>query len=457
MNRVTKRTWIMSLFLVILLGGMMVFFWEYATQSGRWILAPGSPHLYHGGNIGTGIIEDRAGKLLLDMNGGRTYSSNGVTRTSTMHWLGDRNGFISAGAISHYAGAMSGFDPVNGVYDSSGLGGKAKLTLSSRIQDAAYAALSGQRGTIAVYNYKTGEILCAVTAPSYDPDLVPDIAGDTTGKYEGVYLNRFLQSAYPPGSVFKVVTTAAALECVPDILDKVFICYGRYAYGTEAVTCEAAHGAQYLKDALANSCNCAFAQVAELVGKKNMQQYVDAYQVVAPISFDGVTSVAGNYDISNTGAASFAWSCIGQHSDLINPCRYMAFMGAIANGGRGVEPYIVSEVTCGNDVTYRAKTTKADRIMSEETAKTVQEYMRNTVMMRYGDWRFPGMHVCAKTGTSQLGGNLRSNAMLSGFVMDEAYPLAFVAVVENGGYGGSTCLPIMSVVLGECKAVLDGK
>ncbi len=67
-----------------------------------------------------------------------------------------------------------------------------------------------------------------------------------------------------------MVTTAAALDCVPDILDKTFTCYGAYEYGTEKVTCEKAHGTLTLKTALANSCNCSFAQIAELVGKKNM-------------------------------------------------------------------------------------------------------------------------------------------------------------------------------------------
>ena len=457
MNRVTKRTWIMGLFLLVLLGGMVFFLWEYVTQAGDWVVFSGSPHVYNNANIGCGTITDRSGEVLLDITDQRTYSSDAATRKSTLHWLGDRKGFISAGAVSHYAGKMAGFDLVSGIYSSSGEGGQMTLTLSARVQNAALEAMAGRKGTVAVYNYKTGEILCAVTTPTYDPDNAPDIASDTTGQYEGVYLNRFLQSTYPPGSIFKVVTTAAALDCVPGILDKTFTCTGTYAYGTESVTCEKAHGMLTLETALSHSCNCAFAQIAELVGKKNMVKYVEQFGVTDSLSFDGVTTAEGNYDISNTAPVSFAWSCIGQHTDLINPARYMTFMGAIAGGGVGAEPHLVARVSAGEEVTYEADTVKTDRIMSKEVAGQVRQFMRNNVRTIYGDGNFLGLNVCAKSGTSQLGGGQTSNAMFAGFVEDEAYPLAFRVVVENGVYGSATCVPVISKVLSVCKAVLDGQ
>lgn len=450
MNRVTKRTWLMSVFIGVLLLGMVFFLGEYVTQAGTWIGTAGSLQ-----SSGGGTVVDRSGEVLLTLDQGRTYSENATTRKSTLHWLGDRNGFISATAVNHYAGQMAGFDLFNGIYDSSGEGGQEVLTISAKVQNAALEALGSRKGTIGVYNYKTGEILCAVTSPTYDPDNVPDIAGDTSGAYDGVYLNRFLQSAYVPGSIFKIVTVSTALETVPDILDQTFQCYGRLEYGTEAVTCEVAHGRQNLKQAFANSCNCAFAQIAELVGKQNMVKYVNQFQVVEPLHFDGITTAKGNYDISETAQVSFAWSCIGQHSDLINPARYMTFMGAIAGGGSGAEPYIVSQVTNGGEITYQAKTTSTGRLMSEETAATVREYMRNNVQSVYGSGNFPGLSVCAKSGTSQLGGTEVSNAMFAGFVENEEYPLAFIVVVENGGYGSHTCVPILSKVLAACKEVLD--
>ena len=83
--------------------------------------------------------------------------------------------------------------------------------------------------------------------------------------------------------------------------------------------------------------------------------------------------------------------------------------------------------------------------------------MRNNVKSVYGDGNFPGLSVCAKSGTSQLGGEQDPNAMFAGFVQNEEYPLAFIVVVENGGYGSHTCVPILSKVLSACKAVMDGE
>ena len=456
MNRVTKRSWLMGLFILLLLGGMGFFVLEYMVKADKWVVSPGSPHVFKGSNLGTGTVVDRDNVVLLDVEEERKYSDNAQTRASTMHWLGDRQGSIQAGAVGSYAAIMSGYDKVNGLYDFSGSGGVEKLTLSARVQNAALTALNGRKGTVGIYNYKTGEILCAVTSPTYDPDNVPDIEGDTSGKFEGVYLNRFLQSSYVPGSIFKVVTTATALECVPDIESKTFYCDGSYEYGTEAVTCETAHGTLDLKGALAHSCNCSFAQIAQLVGRKNMEKYVKKFGITQSVSFDGVTSAVGNYDISNTGGASFAWSCIGQHSDLINPARFMTFMGTIANGGKGVEPFLVSSVARGEEMVYEAKANATDRIMSQTTAEKLQSYLRNNVQIIYGDGHFPGLTVCAKSGTSQLGGGQKSNAMFSGFLLDEKYPLAFIVVVENGGYGSATCVPVLAPVLQECRAVLDG-
>ena len=453
MNRVVKRTWLMALFICLLLGGLGWFLFDYTVSAPKWIGSAGSSYV-HAGTVGFGSITDRSGDLLLKIGDAKSYSQDPATRASTMHWLGDRQGNISAPVISNYAADMSGYNVVNGVYDFSGLGGQMELTVSSRVQNVAMEALAGRKGTVAVYNYKTGEILCAVTGPTYDPDNLPDLTGES---YEGVFLNRFTQSAYVPGSIFKVVTTAAALDCVPDILDKTFRCDGIYPYGEERVTCEKAHGTLDLKGALAHSCNCAFAQISELVGKKNMTAYVKKFGLTQSVHFDGITTAKGNYDVSNTAQVSFAWSCIGQYTDLINHCRFMTFMGSIAGGGVGAEPYIVSRVSSGGKQVYAAETKKTDRVVSAQVAKTLTQYLENNVKSIYGAGNFPGLTVCAKSGTSQLGGGKTSNAMFAGFVADEAYPLAFIVVVENGGYGANTCVPVISRVLAECKQVLDGE
>jgi peptidoglycan glycosyltransferase len=152
-----------------------------------------------------------------------------------------------------------------------------------------------------------------------------------------------------------------------------------------------------------------------------------------------------------------AWSCIGQYTDQINPCTFLTFIGAVANGGTAVKPYVVSQITVGEDTTYRAKRETVSRMLSGDLSQTLQEMMRNNVVTKYGADRFAGLTVCAKSGTSELGGGLAPNAMFTGFVMEEEYPLAFIVVVENGGYGASTCIPVIAPVLAACKAALDGE
>lgn len=457
MNRVTKRTWLMSVFIVILMAGLILFLGEYALKARKWVVFTGSPHVYNNANIGLGTLTDRSGEVLLDITDKRTYSENENTRKSTLHWLGDRKGFISAAAVTNYAAEMSGFDLVNGLYSADGTGGSMTLTLSAKAQNAALKAMKDRKGTVGVYNYKTGEILCAVTTPTYDPENVPDISADKTGAYDGVYVNRFIQSAYIPGSIFKVVTTAAALDCVEGIEEMTFHCTARREYGKEAVTCQKAHGTQNLKQALANSCNCAFSYIAEEVGKQNMIRYVEKFGITSSLSFDGITTAKGNYNVSEAAPVSFAWSCIGQYNDLINPAQYMTFMGAIANGGAAAEPYLVARVEGGGEVTYEAEPRMTEKLLSSEIAGILTEYMRNNVVTIYGADRFPNVKVCGKSGTSELGGEQAANAMFAGFIADEQYPLAFVAIVENGGSGARTCVPVLNTVLKACMEVLDSE
>ena len=457
MNRVSKRASALLLLVLLLTGGLGYFVYEYATKAETWVVSAGSPHIFNSSNIGCGQVTDRSGELLLDITATRSYAGDLSVRMSTMHLLGDRQGRISAPAIAHYGKEMTGYDLVDGLYSYDGSAGEAVMTISSQVQKAALEALGDRKGTIGIYNYRTGEILCAVTTPTYDPDNVPDIEGDTTGAYEGVYLNRFIQSAYIPGSIFKIVTTAAALESVPNILDQKFTCTGLYEYGIDKVSCERAHGTLTLKQALASSCNCCFGQIANLVGRDNLQKYADQFGITEPVKFDGITTAKGNFDMTDAARVEVAWGGIGQYTDLINPCRYMVFMGAIGGGGKAANPYLVSEVYSEGQQTYEAQTTYTERILPEGTVNILKDFMRNNVTSVYGDSNFPDLTVCAKSGTSQLGGDQVSNAMFAGFVDDEKYPLAFIVVVENGGYGSATCVPILSKVLPVCKSVLDAE
>ena len=454
MNKIAGRAGITMIIAMALLVGFGFFLMEYFTQADEWSVFPGSPHVYNGSNIGCGITTDRDGVLLLDLSGNRTYSADEMLRKSTVHWLGDRKGSVSAPALSHYSAELAGYDLVSGLYSYGGTGGTAKLTLSAKVQATALEAMGKYRGTVAVYNYKTGELICAVTTPNYDPDHPPQIDENDPGEYEGLYVNRFTQSVYIPGSIFKIVTLAAALEHIKDVEQMAFSCEGTYAIGSDLITCEKSHGKQSLKEAFCNSCNCAFAQVVQKLGKENLQRYVEQFGVTQPVTFDGITTATGTFEGGSASNYSAAWSGIGQYTDEVNPCAFLKFVGAIAAGGKGVSPYLVSSISADGIKSYSAKTVKGERILSEATADRVCSYMRNNVQTKYGDENFPGLTVCAKTGTGEVGGNKKPNAMLAGFVEDEQMPLAFIVAIEDAGYGAKVCIPIISKVLGACKDMI---
>ena len=439
MNRIASRAGILFLLAILLICGFALFLGEFFAKGSSWVMEPGSPHIYAGGNIGCGVVVDRDSNLLLDLTGGRTYSQSLSLRKATVHWLGDRFGSISAPALPYYADALAGFDPINGVYSYNKIGGVAELTLSARVQIAALEAMGDYKGTVAVYNYKTGQILCAVTTPAYDPDNIPD------SKPEGLYMNRFIQSKYIPGSIFKVVTLAAALENDPAVVNQTFLCTGSYKIGGEAITCVAPHGAQTLKEAFCNSCNCAFAQISLQLGGQRLLAYVEKFGITKSISFDGITTAEGNFKATGAEDLNVAWSGVGQYLDQVNPCAFLTFMGAVANDGQVTMPHIVEKISVDGKTTYKSQLQPGVQIMSQATARILQLYLQNNVAVKYGSANFPGLIVGAKTGTAEVGGDQKPNAMLAGFV--ENKDLAFMVCVEDAGYGSTVCIPIISEIL----------
>ena len=461
MNRISIRVWSLLLFVAVLLGGFGFFLSEYFTKASQWVVEANSPHVYdleetidEGKTINCGVVVDRDNTLLVDLNGGRVYSNVEALRQAIVHWVGDRYGNISAPALSYYAKQFSGFDYVNGIYNYGQTGGVAELTLSAKVQMAALEAMGDYKGTVAVYNYKTGELLCSVTTPTYDPDNVPDFSeGDP--EYEGLYWNRFTQATYTPGSIFKIATLAAALEHNPEVLNQTFVCEGTLQVGVDEIVCDDGdHGVQNLKQAFCNSCNCAFAQIAMDLGGDVLQGYVEKFGIIDAISFDGVTTEKGNFQSAGEAKANVAWSGVGQHLDLVNPCAFLRFVGAVANDGKVTQPYLVNRVSVDGSTTYQASVQAGEQIIAPETAKILQEYMLNNVSANYdyASEYFPGLSVGAKTGTAEVEGQ-KPNAMLAGFVDDEELPLAFLVCVEDAGYGKAVCVPIASKVLAAAKSL----
>lgn len=455
MKKVSGRAIFPLILAIVLLAGTVLLCVRYFAKADEWVTFSGSPHVYTGVNLDGGVVTDRDGTLLLDSTDGRTYSDDAATRTATMHLLGDRYGYIQAPLLGSFADYMIGFDKINGLYGAEGTEANAALTLSAAAQTAAYQALGNYHGTVGVYNYKTGEILCAVTSPSYDPDNMPDVDADTSGAYDGVYVNRFFQAAYTPGSIFKIVTLAAAIETVPDWENLTFTCEGKTIIGGQEIICEGVHGTITLKQALAHSCNVAFGELAGEVGTKALMEYAEKLGLSESFECDGIPVKAGTVDLKDADAGDLAWAGIGQYTDQVNALTFMRAMGRIAGGGTGAEPYLMAKITRGEKTVYEAKTEMSSRALKAETAAKMTEYLRNNVATIYGDGQFSGLNVCAKSGTAEHEGET-ADAMFAGFCVDENCPLAFVVFVENGGSGSAVAAPIAAKVLQVCAAAMNG-
>lgn len=458
MKKVSNRSIAALILAGILVLGMAAFLVCYFVKGGDWAVFPGSPHVYTSGNLNTGVITDRAGTVLLDSTDGRVYAESEALRRATLHLLGDREGYIAAPLLSEYADAMVGYSPISGTYSLSGKNSTARLTISAEAQTAALEALAGRAGAVGVYNYETGEILCAVSSPNYDPDQVPDFDSDTSDAYRGVYVNRFFNAAFVPGSIFKLVTAAAALENIPDLEQQTFQCSGSFQVQGDTVACNGVHGTIDFETALAKSCNVAFGQIALQLGPELLTEYAEKLGITDRFEIDGFRTAAGSFDLTEAPEVDVAWSGIGQYTDLINPCGFMRFMGVIAGGGKAAEPYLMEEVESKKlTASYHASKKSTGQLLDASTCERLAEMMRNNVVTVYGAGNFPDLYVCAKSGTAEVGGDLTPHATFAGFVQETDYPLAFIVVVENAGSGSSVCASIAGNVLRACVTAMDAE
>ena len=457
MKSIAKRTFFCLILACFLLFGVLTFVIRYFLYADRWVSFTGSPHVYTNGRLDTGEILDRSGTVLYSSETKQAYAESQTVRRATLHLLGDRAGNIPARVLRAYASKLFGYDKLNGTAAMERSGGKLRLTVSAQVQAVAMQAMNGRKGTVGVYNYKTGEILCAFSGPTFDPLDPPDLETDNAdGRYDGVYIYRFFHAAYTPGSIFKLTTLAAALDQLPGLREESFTCTGERIINGQRISCTKAHGEQSLRDALANSCNCAFSEIALRMGKDALSAQAEAERLTESIELDGITTSRGKFDLSDAADNDLASAAVGQYTDLVNPCQYMVFMGAIGGGGRAAEPYLVSGAESGGKQSYAAGTKETPRMLSDEAAATLKELMRHNVQKMYASVDIPGAEVCAKSGTAEVGSDANT-ATFAGFLDSEKYPLAFIVIVEEGGAGSSTCAPIARDVLQACINVLDGE
>ena len=460
MKMITKRGIFLWILCALFLFGIIFMTASLITEGDVWVMKNYNSHVFKDGKlIAAGRIMDRDGVVLVEtVDGERVYNASKKTRMATLHAVGDMRSFIATGVQSAFEAELVGYDLLNGIYgiEKNGRGNDVKLTIDSGINEIAYDALGGRKGTIAVVNYKTGDIVCLVSAPTYDVNNVPsDIL--TSDKYEGVYINRFYSGLYTPGSTFKLVTSICAIENLgEDVLNRSWNCKKILdvdGVKEDDIICNARHGDVTFRQALAKSCNSAFGELAIELGADKLAATVEKLGLTSSVSISGkISSERGRFYLDNTDAATtVGWTGIGQGQTLVNPASMLRLMCAIANGGKAVSFNIVDDFSnqAGKKlgITFKSDETQ---LLSSETAHLMKELMRNNVKQQYGDSKYKGLNLCAKSGTAQID-NVESHntAWFVGFMDDEEHPYAFVVVAERGNSGSGTAGPMANKVLQE--------
>ena len=451
MNNTTKRAYVLYLFIIAFIVGLGVMFASFFMHGGEWASNLVNQHIYKDGQLASaGTVYDRNGTALVySKDGYRIYNESATIRKATLHAVGDNSSFIATGVQSVYSSRLSGYDFVNGVYNLKKFnrGNDINLTLDAEVCKTAYNALDGRKGTVDVYNYKTGEIICMVSTPSYDPENKPSNMNDNDA-YEGVYLNRFVSGQYTPGSIFKVVTAISALQNIPDIQSRTFECDGKYHTSSGDVECNGVHGTVTFEEALNHSCNSAFAEIALELGSEKLTETANQLGFNTKEKLGEITLTKSSFDVSKACDVDLGWAGIGQYTTMVNPCHMLTLMGAIANSGTAIKPFFVKNMVSPSDeVTDLGKPeTSKTIILDSGIANTVADMMRSNVVNYYGDYRFPNLQMCGKTGTAQID-NGESHSWFVGFSQNPSTPYAVICVVENSGSGLSAAGPVVNTVM----------
>ena len=451
MKKLDKRAYMCLALAAFLFIGVCFYIGKVLVYGSVWVSYPANQHIYTDGKISTGSVYDVNGQLLMKNTASGTpdYNGNLSIRRALLHATGDADGNISTGANKAFSGRLVGYNILTGTYSAKKAGRQLYLTLDADVCAAAYKALNGRNGIVGVYNYETGEIICMVSSPNYDPANPPSIAADDTS---GVYLNRFTSVSVVPGSIFKLVTSAAAIEEIPSLSSWSYTCTGELPLGTaetDRVTCPRAHGEVDFDEALAVSCNCGFANLSLILGSESIEKYTKKAGLTSSYSINGIPTAKGSFEFPDN-QVNLAWTGIGQHKDLVNPCSMMVYMGAIANGGKAAAPRLIDSVKFSNGLPAGWFISRKTNVLVEaETASRLEDMMHNNVVETYGENNFPGLDLCAKSGTAEVGGNKAPNAWFTGFIRNEGYPYAFIVLVENGGSGSGTAGSVANKVLQE--------
>lgn len=398
------------------------------------------------------------GSLYADVTGyfSFTYGSTGVERSY--------NDFLNGSSDKLFYRRLT--DIVTG---QSAQGASVQLTINAKAQRAAQKALGNQKGAVVALDPKTGAILAMVTSPSYDPNKLSshnldDVQRSFTQLSKDPsqpLLNRAINgNLYPPGSTFKLVDAAAALESGKYSTDSVLPGPARlrlpgtnnYLPNDFPGNC-GANDKVTLKRALTISCNTAFASLGMDLGQDDLRSMATKFGFGKSLSIP--MSVTPSVFPSDVSKPQLAQSAIGQFDVRATPLQIAMVSAAIANGGKEMKPYLVQSVRDKNlDVIQTTDAKEFSSPVSDSTAKDLTNMMESVVSSGTGtNAAIPGIKVAGKTGTAEHGAGRNADVWFTGFAPADNPKVAVAVLVENGGTvgqeasGGLVAAPIAKQVM----------
>jgi cell division protein FtsI/penicillin-binding protein 2 len=343
------------------------------------------------------------------------------------------------------------------------------LTINRAVQFEAERILSetvktqnALGGSVIVMNPQTGAIWAMASVPSYDPNRYWDVPAP----YE-LFDNPCISKQYEPGSVFKIVTMAAALDSGTVTKDTIYHDTGQFKVGGRTIRNHdrQAYGPRSMTELMVHSLNVGAAKLAVKMRAPLFYEYVARFGFGHKTGIDlanempGRVSVPGDTDWyeSNLGANSFGQAL------AVTPLQMVTAVAAVANGGILVKPHIVQEIRQGGEVT-EIEPTLVGRAISPETARTLTEMLVKTVDASYPEAKPYGYSVAGKTGTAQIPtatgyaeGQTDVIASFVGYV--PAYEPRFIVLVKidepHGIWGSSVAVPAFRRIADRLTALLD--
>lgn len=348
-------------------------------------------------------------------------------------------------------------------------GAAVETTVDPQVQAAAAAALGDRRGAVVALDPRTGAVLAMVSHPSYDPN---SLASHNLGAVEDAWealnadptrplVNRTIAGdLYPPGSTFKLVVAAAALESgefAPDSLLEGPQTYTLPGTSTdlpnfEGGTCGPTDEVS-LADSIRVSCNTSMAWLAGELGTEALDDQSQAFGFEQDIEVP--MPVTPSVYPEDADAAQLALTGIGQYDVRVTPLQVAMVSAAIANGGEVMEPYLVQTVRDGDlDVIDETDPSRLSRAVSATTAQELTDMMVDVVDNGSGRAAaIPGVPVAGKTGTAEFGTSGAAHAWFTGFAPADDPQIAVAVVVESasedwtGESGGRVAAPVGRDVL----------